>query len=174
MEAEEKIFLSGKTYEQTVAINSQRFPFLIATATYDNGTFNITVTEYFKVSKSVLQTIITNTKHEDNKLTLCYFSSYTNGEAYEGADLMRELNTLYLNQENGTCYNEQNDASTTCNFSTTGISSVYRSMIEEVVWNTGGYEWNDNGIPVETAYTILKSQAFVVVQLKRFKTLILI
>lgn len=83
-------------------------------------------------------------------------STVNNGNGvneWSDADLMRELNTLYLNQENGTCYNEQNDASTTCNFSTTGISSVYRSMIEEVVWNTGGYEWNDNGIPVETAYT---------------------
>ena len=67
-----KIFYFGGWNTYVLPINS---------ATYDNGTFNITVTEYFKVSKSALQTVITNTKHEDNKLTLCYFSSYTNGEA---------------------------------------------------------------------------------------------
>ena len=53
------------------------------------------------------------------------------------ADLMTELNTLYLNQESGICYNEEDNASTACDFGTTGISNTYRSMIEEIVWNTG-------------------------------------
>ena len=68
------------------------------------------------------------------------------------ADLMTELNTLYLNQESGICYNGEDNASTACDFGTTGISNTYRSMIEEIVWNTGAFEWDDNGITVETAY----------------------
>ena len=76
-------------------------------------------------------------------------STYTDGSAYEGADLMRELNTLYLNQESGTCYNGSSNASTTCNFSTTGIKDTYRGMIESVVWNTGAFSW---GQSAKTAY----------------------
>ena len=79
-------------------------------------------------------------------------STYTDGSAYEGADLMRELNTLYLNSGSGRCYNGSNNASTTCNFSTTGIKDTYRGMIENVVWNTGALAWDDNGIPALTAY----------------------
>ena len=67
---------------------------------------------------------------------------------YEGADLMRELNTLYLNQESGTCYNGPNNASNACDFSATsavkGINGIYRNMIENVVWNTGTFIWGSS------------------------------
>lgn len=72
-------------------------------------------------------------------------STYTNGEAYEGADLMRELNTLYLNQGSGNCFNGTNNAYTACNFSTTGIKDTYRGMIENVVWNTAGVATHASG-----------------------------
>ena len=76
-------------------------------------------------------------------------STYEDGSVYEGADLMRELNTLYLNQGSGDCYKGSNNASTSCDFSTTGIKNAYRGMIESVVWNTGAF----NGvISAEDAY----------------------
>lgn len=66
------------------------------------------------------------------------------------ADLMTELNMLYLNQRSGTCYNGENNATTACDFSTIGISSSYRSMIEDVVWNKGALKWES--LPVKTSY----------------------
>ena len=80
-------------------------------------------------------------------------STYTNGSAYEGADLMRELNTLYLNQGSGNCFNGANDAKTRCDFSTTGIKDTYRGMIESVVWNTGGVTWSATGRTGQSAKT---------------------
>ena len=68
------------------------------------------------------------------------------------ADLMTELNTLYLNQESGICYNEEDNASTACDFGTTGISNTYRSMIEEIVWNTGAITYKSS-IDRSSAYT---------------------
>ena len=115
------------------------------------GTFNITTasgtTE--KLVKIVRDESIGNYSWDSSE------SSINGGygiNEWSQADLMTELNTLYLNQGSGTCYNGVNNASTACDFGTTGISNTYRSMIEEIVWNTGAFEWNDNGITVETVY----------------------
>ncbi len=54
------------------------------------------------------------------------------------ADLKTELNTLYLNQQSGTCYNGQNNASTTCDFMTTGLSADARNMVDDALWHLGG------------------------------------
>ena len=54
------------------------------------------------------------------------------------ADLMTELNTLYYNSKSGTCYNGQYNASTTCNFTSTGLDSTARSMIDNAVYHLGG------------------------------------
>ena len=54
------------------------------------------------------------------------------------ADLMTELNTLYYNSTSGTCYNGRNNASTTCNFTSTGLDSTARSMIDDAVYHLGG------------------------------------
>ena len=54
------------------------------------------------------------------------------------ADLMTELNTLYYNSTSGTCYNGRNNASTTCNFTSTGLDSTARSMIDNAVYHLGG------------------------------------
>ena len=67
------------------------------------------------------------------------------------ADLMKLLNpghesesvggSLYYNSSSGTCYNESSNATTTCNFTSSGIKNdATRSMIAEVTWNLGG--WN--------------------------------
>ena len=55
------------------------------------------------------------------------------------SDLMTELNTLYYNSTSGTCYNSGGNASTTCNFTSTGLDSEARSMIENVIYYLGGY-----------------------------------
>ena len=54
------------------------------------------------------------------------------------ADLMTELNTLYYNSTSGTCYNGSNNASTTCNFTSTGLGSTARSMIDNAIYHLGG------------------------------------
>ena len=114
------------------------------------GTFTVTIasgtTE--KLMKIVKDTSIGGYSWDSSE------SSVNNGygvNEWSEADLMTELNTLYLNQGSGTCYNGSNNASTTCNFTSTGINSVSRNMIEEVVWNTGAITYAST-IPVETAY----------------------
>ena len=54
------------------------------------------------------------------------------------ADLMTELNTLYYNSTSGTCYNGENNASTTCNFTSTGLDSTARGMLDNAVYHLGG------------------------------------
>ena len=66
------------------------------------------------------------------------------------ADLMKLLNpghesesvggSLYYNSKSGTCYNGQNNATVSCNFTSTGIKNdITRNMISETIYNTGGY-----------------------------------
>ena len=67
------------------------------------------------------------------------------------ADLMKLLNpghesesvggSLYYNSKSGTCYSGQDNATTSCNFTSTGIKNdTTRNMIAEATWNLGG--WN--------------------------------
>ena len=66
---------------------------------------------------------------------------------YEGADLMRLLNpgyesesvnnSLYWNGKSGTCYNDYNNATTSCDFGSIGLTENSKSMIEDAVWYTG-------------------------------------
>ena len=66
--------------------------------------------------------------------------------SYEGADLMRLLNpgyesksvnnSLYWSKESGNCYNGQNNAVTTCNFSSNGLTEKSRNMIDAAKWYT--------------------------------------
>ena len=71
------------------------------------------------------------------------------------ADLMKLLNpgyssesvggSLYYNSEKGTCYNNYNNSSTSCDFTSSGIKNdETKNKIAEVTWNLGG--WNDNEI----------------------------
>ncbi len=65
---------------------------------------------------------------------------------YEGADLMRLLNpgyegesvnnSLYWNRGSGTCYNRGSNGTTTCDFSSTGLTEEAKSMIEDAKWYT--------------------------------------
>ena len=54
------------------------------------------------------------------------------------ADLMTELNTLYYNSTSGTCYNGTNNASTICDFTSTGLDSTAIGMIDNAVYHLGG------------------------------------
>ncbi len=64
------------------------------------------------------------------------------------ADLMKLLNpgyeresiggSLYWNKGSGTCYNGQNNATTACDFSKSGLSNDAKRFVSSVLWNTGG------------------------------------
>ena len=66
--------------------------------------------------------------------------------SYEGADLMRLLNpgyesesvnnSLYWNRGSGTCYSGFRNATTTCDFSSTGLTENAKEMIDNAKWYT--------------------------------------
>ena len=85
---------------------------------------------------------------------------------YKGADLMKLLNpgyeenlaedasgnaitgtyvnnSLYWNKQSGNCYNNQNNATTTCDFSSTGLTENAKTMIASTTWNLGSQGSND-------------------------------
>ena len=63
------------------------------------------------------------------------------------ADLMKLLNpgyesetvggSLYWNNQSGTCYSSNNNGTTSCNFTSTGIKDKLKNMLGNAVWNTG-------------------------------------
>jgi hypothetical protein len=54
------------------------------------------------------------------------------------ADLMTELNSgAYWSRTSGTCYNGQNNATTTCDFSSTGLTSTAKAMISPTKYYLG-------------------------------------
>ncbi len=63
------------------------------------------------------------------------------------ADLMKLLNpgyeietvggSLYWNSKTGNCYNGTNNATTTCDFTSTGINDKMKTLIGDAIWNTG-------------------------------------
>ena len=79
-------------------------------------------------------------------------SSVNNGYGvndWTDADAMKLLNpgydsetvggSLYYNAKSGTCYYGRNNATTSCDFTLTGLKNdTTRNAIEEVVWNLGG------------------------------------
>ena len=72
--------------------------------------------------------------------------------SYEGADLMRLLNpgyesesvnnSLYWNRGSGTCYNERNNATTACDFSSTGLTENAKEMIDNAKWYTSASNYD--------------------------------
>ena len=73
-------------------------------------------------------------------------NQWGSSSSYEGADLMRLLNpghenksinnSLYWNRRSGTCYNGYNNATTTCNFTSTGLTDEAKNMIGDTKWYT--------------------------------------
>ena len=88
--------------------------------------------------------------------------SFGNGvNEWSQADLMKLLNpghesesvggSLYYNSKSGTCYNGYKNATTSCNFTSTGIKNdTTRNMIAETTYNTGG--WNTSDIYSNVMY----------------------
>ena len=77
------------------------------------------------------------------------------------ADLMKLLNSgydsesvggsLYWNAKSGTCYNNKNNATTSCNFTSTGLKNdTTRNLIAETTYYTRGH--NSNQIFVDAMY----------------------
>ena len=59
--------------------------------------------------------------------------------------------SLYYNSASGKCYSEAYNATVDCDFTNTGIkNNTTRNMIEEVVWNLGG--WNTSQTYSDVAY----------------------
>jgi hypothetical protein len=50
-------------------------------------------------------------------------------------------NSLYWNKGSGTCYNGGSNATTTCDFTSTGLGATAKSMIDKTKYYIGG--WND-------------------------------
>ena len=60
--------------------------------------------------------------------------------------------SLYYNSKSGTCYNGQTNATTSCNFTSSGIKNEEtKNKIAEVTWNLGG--WNSLYVSSDEAYT---------------------
>ena len=88
-------------------------------------------------------------------------SSVNNGYGvndWTDADAMKLLNpghdsesiggSLYYNAKSGTCYYGRNNATTSCDFTLTGLKNdTTRNAIEEVVWNLGGSSTYDDVTP---------------------------
>ena len=68
------------------------------------------------------------------------------------ADLMKLLNpgyeseavggSLYWNNQSGKCYYSNNNGTTSCNFTSTGIKDKLKTLISDAVWNTGSQGTN--------------------------------
>ena len=83
-------------------------------------------------------------------------STYSDGTAYEGADLMLFLNEKYLNKQDveNSCYDWETQEYGICNFGDIGMNSKYKGMIENVVWNTGAINIEDPTILDETTMSV--------------------
>ena len=100
-------------------------------------------------------------------------STYNNGwgiNEWSQADLMYLLNpgytgingSLYYNSGTGTCYGGTKDATnatTSCDFTNTGLKSSLKSLIDDALWNTGsnGAEIAYNAIITSKFYELEKS-----------------
>ena len=99
-------------------------------------------------------------------------SSVNNGygvNEWSQADLMKLLNpgyesesvggSLYWNNQSGKCYNFNNNGTTSCNFTSTGIKDKLKTLISDAVWNTGsnGNETSWNEITTSKFYELERS-----------------
>ena len=69
-------------------------------------------------------------------------------------------NGAYYNRTTGTCYRSQNNTTTACDFSGTGLTNEAKSMIDQVTWNTGsndGTKLGSNNINTNDAYNLERS-----------------
>ena len=68
-------------------------------------------------------------------------------------------NSLYWNKGSGTCYNGQSNATTTCNFTSTGLGTTAEGLIDTVKYYTAG--WNNENITSQQFYTYERGSTVV-------------
>ena len=97
--------------------------------------------------------------------------NYGNGiNEWSQADIMKLLNlgyenesiggSLYWNKKAGTCYSGENNATTNCDFTSTGIKDKLKTLISDAVWNTGtndGVTYTNNNISTANFYDLERS-----------------
>ena len=95
----------------------------------------------------------------DNKNTSTGAEEDYGKNDWTDARLMKLLNpgysgtggSLYYNSGSGSCYSGQNNATTTCNFTSTGIKNdTTRNLISDTVYYLGG--WDDSSVYSDTIY----------------------
>lgn len=97
----------------------------------------------------------------DNKNISTGAESATGKNNWSDARLMKLLNpdyeaesiggSLYYNAGSGKCYAGQNNATVSCNFTSTGIKNVEtRNLVAETSWGLGG--WNDSAVYSDFMY----------------------
>jgi hypothetical protein len=69
-------------------------------------------------------------------------------------------NSLYWTKGSGTCYNGKSNATTTCDFTSTGLGATAKSMIDKTKYYIGG--WNDNNTTSTQFYTYERGSNVVV------------
>ena len=75
------------------------------------------------------------------------------------ADIMTTLNNgAYWNRTSGTCYKGTNNSTTSCNFSSNGLTSNAKNLIENAVWNTGTVDGSTNTSSNTNAITFYTSE----------------
>ena len=56
--------------------------------------------------------------------------------------------SLYWNRKSGTCYYRRNNATTSCDFTSTGLTDTAKSMIGDAKWYLGGSSTHNNVTPL--------------------------
>ncbi|MGM9876604.1 MAG: hypothetical protein ACI310_05190 [Bacilli bacterium] len=109
----------------------------------------------------------------DNKDTTTGAEADTGKNDWTTARLMKLLNpsdyytidsndngygqSLYYNSQSGTCFTDQNNATVTCDFTSTGIKDdITRNMIAEETWNLGG--WDNYSVYSDQIYNYEKGE----------------
>ncbi len=69
-------------------------------------------------------------------------------------------NGAYYNRTSGTCYNESNNSTVSCDFSKTGLTEEAKKLIDTVTWNTGsndGITHKSSNIKTNNFYNLERS-----------------
>ena len=107
-----------------------------------------------KLGDSTTSTLIKIIRDEEVERSAWDTSASTINEGkgineWSQADMMKLLNpgyeteavggSLFYNSGSGTCYSGKNNATISCDFTSTGISDAVKDKIETVTWNLGGH-----------------------------------
>ena len=126
----------GANPNNYVTFNDETWRIIGSFHDIDDGTGNIETRLKIIRSES-----IGNYSYDSSASTVNYGDGVND---WSKSDLMTELNDLYYNSKSGTCYNGQNNTSTTCNFSNIGLDNDSRNMISNAMYYLGGSDSKDD------------------------------